>query len=132
MHIRTVSIAMTVLLAAGSQVSAQGWTISDLGQTATREECMQRAQATADAYTRQFGAGYASSASWTHYLYDVQPGVNHVVFMCPFVNGVYNVFLVTHGATSEDNRTLVHDRMEQLWDQPVPSPSPSPAPGTGK
>jgi len=110
------AVAGAVMLATTGTASAQGWTISDLGGMPTREACMRLAEDVVHRYRRVFGGGFISTASWTQYMYDVEPGVNHVVVMCPIVNGVFNAFLVTHGASGEENRQLVHDRLERYWE----------------
>lgn len=110
------ALAGLAMLAGAGSASAQGWTIGDLGAMPTREDCMRLAEDVMERYKRVYGGGFVSAASWTQYMYDVEPGVNHVVIMCPIVNGVYNAFLVTHGASGEENRQLVHDRLERYWE----------------
>jgi len=109
-------LATTGTLATTGSASAQGWTISDLGTMPSREACMRLAEDVIYRYRRVFGGGFVSAASWTQYMYDVEPGTNHIVVMCPIVNGVLNAFLVTHGASGEENRQLVHDRLERYWE----------------
>lgn len=114
--IRTTALGLAGLLTVPVAAQAEGWTISDLGSVGSRDECMDRARSVTEQYSRQYGGGFSSSQSWTHYLYDVRPGENHIVIMCPIVGGGTNAFLVTHGVTTESERQLVHDRLEMFWD----------------
>ena len=115
--IRRTALVLAGVLAVPVAVQAEGWTISDLGTVSTREECMSRARSVTERYSRQYGGGYSATESWTQYLYDLRPGENHVVIMCPIVNGGFNGFLVTHGVSTESDRQLVHDRLEMFWDE---------------
>ncbi len=113
----SVGLLALPISVAASSASAEGWSIYDLEEVAgPRENCMQRARNTLSGYMFDNGGGETDSASWTNYAYDLEPGDQDVVIMCPVVNGgVVNAFLVVHGAASEDERIFTADEIERIW-----------------
>ena len=110
--------------------AAEGWVVMDLGETATREICMSRAESVLNGYLGSFGGHSVEKDSWTAYGYDLKPGDNDVLIMCPVVNGgVYNAFLVVYGAfveTTDDHTDQVTAELQHLWDaetEPAPQGS---------
>ncbi len=109
-------LALPVSVTANS-ANAEGWSIYDLEEVAgPRENCMKRARNTISGYMFDNGGGETDTGSWTSYAYDLEPGDQDVVIMCPVVNGgVVNAFLVVHGATSEDERIFTANEIERIW-----------------
>ncbi len=105
---------------------AEGWMVMDLGETATREICMERADRVLNAYLEANGGHSVEQDSWTKYGYDLQPGDNDVLIMCPVVSGdVYNAFLVVYGAFTdgeEDHTGVVAEELQHLWDAETETP----------
>lgn len=97
---------------------AEGWSVYDLGPTSGRDACMNRARSTISRYIFRHGGGNTSEASWTVYGYDLTPGDQDAVIMCPQVSGGgIDAFLVVHGETREDERIFTADEIERLWKQ---------------
>lgn len=100
---------------AAGGASAEGWTIADLGETVNRDNCLIRAEQMMYRYIRNYGGGNVYVESWTVYGYDLGPGDNDAVIMCPYVRGTLNAFVVVHGETSTENRQFVSDTMQRYW-----------------
>lgn len=109
---------LSLLLAAPAAPGmAEGWSVYDLGEVpGDRENCMKRARNTIASYMFDHGGGETAVASWTTYGYDLRPGDQDAVIMCPYVNGnVVNAFLTVHGEASEDDRIFTADEIERIW-----------------
>ncbi len=98
----------------GATAQAEGWNVRDFGPTADRAECMAKADNVIRWYEQTYYSSYVTQLTWTSYGYDMTPGDNDTLIMCPYVNGVVNAFLVIHGG-EESERTLVADRLEDRW-----------------
>ncbi|MDD2867027.1 hypothetical protein [Neomegalonema sp.] len=100
--------------------AAEGWVVMDLGETATREVCMSRAESVLNGYISSFGGHSVEKDSWTVYGYDLKPGDNDVLVMCPVVNGgKFNAFLTVYGAfedSQEDFTDTIAERLKEQWD----------------
>jgi len=115
--LKTATIAMLMTAPAAAPALAEGWTIKDLLEVpGDRENCMARARNTIASYLFDHGGGNTSTASWTTYGYDLRPGAQDVVIMCPVVNGgVVNAFLTVHSEGSDDERNFTADEIESIW-----------------
>lgn len=100
--------------------AAEGWVVADLGETSTRQQCMERAERVMRNYMDSFGGHSVEKDTWTVYGYDLKPGDNDVLIMCPVVNGdVYNAFMAVYGAfedSKDDHTDTVNERLTELWD----------------
>lgn len=112
------STIMAVGLAcAALPAAAEGWSISDLGEMYDRESCMDRARKVVNRYIFNNGGGETASDTWTIYAYDLTPGDQDIVIMCPWVRGdVVNAFLVVHGETDSSERQYVHGEIADYWE----------------
>ncbi len=124
------ALAMTCATALAGPALAEGWVVTDLGEVESRDLCMDRADRVLNAYLEANGGHSVESDSWTKYGYDLEPGDNDVLIMCPVVNGgVYNAFLVVYGAfveTTDDHTDQVTAELQHLWDaetEPAPQGS---------
>lgn len=99
--------------------AADGWNIRDLGQTIDRPECMAKADNVLRWYEQTYYASSYSQSTWTSYSYNLTPGDNDVVIMCPVVNGVINAFMMvyTDDNTTGDEGQIVADRIQFKWDE---------------
>lgn len=120
---RALSFAVVVgwsgLLAGAGGVAAEGYAVRDFGQVADRPTCMARAEAAVRGYLAAKGVtnpDHLSLTQWVVYGWDLPPGDNDVVVMCPVVSGgVINAFFVSHGMGSEDERGVAADGVESYW-----------------
>lgn len=115
--LKTATIALMMAAPAATPTLAEGWSVYDLGEVpGARENCMKRARNAIASYMFDHGGGETAVASWTTYGYDLRPGDQDAVIMCPVVNGnVVNAFLTVHGDTTEDERIFTADEIERIW-----------------
>lgn len=115
--IAAVIAAGTLGLAGTAQ--ADGWNIRDLGVTRDRPECMAKADNVLRWYEQTYYATSFSASAWTTYSYNLTPGNNDVVIMCPIVNGTINAFMMvyTDDETTGDEGQIVADRIQFRWDE---------------
>ncbi len=115
--LKTASIAMMLAAPAAAPAFAEGWSVYDLEDVpGERENCMKHARNTIASYMFDHGGGETAVASWTTYGYDLRPGDQDAVIMCPVVNGgVVDAYLVVHGSTDEDERIFAADEIEKIW-----------------
>ena len=115
--LKTASIAVMLAAPAAAPAFAEGWSVYDLEDVpGERENCMQVARNTIASYMFDHGGGETAVASWTTYGYDLRPGDQDAVIMCPVVNGnVVDAYLVVHGDTTEDERIFTADEIERIW-----------------
>lgn len=113
------AIALTVLLPfAATQVQAEGWSVYYLGDSTDRDRCMSHARAVINGYIFANGGGDTSEASWTVYGYDLEPGDQDVVIMCPITqDGSVAAIMNVHGETNEEERIFAADAMEAMWNR---------------
>lgn len=95
---------------------ADGWSIHDLGAVPTRAECMARAKTTISAYMFQNGGGETFAEAWTVYAYDLTPGDQDAVIMCPIVaGGAANAFVHVFGEADNAQRVFTGDELKRIW-----------------
>lgn len=108
--------ALMLATTGAASAESEGWVLSDLGTTPTREDCMRKSESAVASYTRDIGAGFTEADNWVFYVYDLEPGLNHGVIICPNVEGVHNGFLIIFGTTTEDERWEAHDTLRDYWE----------------
>lgn len=111
---------------------AEGWVVMDLGETETREICMDRAERILQDYIDSKGGHSVAGDSWTKYGYDLEPGDNDVLIMCPLVNGgLYNGFMAVYGAfedDADDHTDPVAEELQRMWNaEAADTPDQTPA-----
>jgi len=105
------------MAAAAGMAQAESFDTIELGLTHDRETCMSKAEYVLFRYKNSNGSGNVSRANWVVYGWDLRPGDQDVVIMCPIVNGVVDAFLVVHSAGTIDNRDYTVDQIRMMWDQ---------------
>ncbi len=99
-----------------STASAEGYSVSNLGYMDSRETCRLQAELALRRYVQSDGGGEVSSATWSIYGWDLRPGDQDVVFMCPSLDaGGYQALLVVHGEGSEDQRIYTKDQLKAYF-----------------
>jgi len=110
-------------LMAGSAV-AESIKVGDLGAMPSRRICMSIAKEVLDTYLRDYG-GYSTAGNtedpdaWAYYGWDLRPGNNDVVIICPYVGEQANAFFTIHSSGPNDSADgdVVYDRLRELWDR---------------
>lgn len=113
---KTVIAGFLGLFALTGTAMAEGYSISNLGHMASRDTCRLQAELALRRYVQSDGGGDVSSATWSIYGWDLQPGDQDVVFMCPSLDaGGYQALLVVHGEGTEDQRIYTKDTLKSYW-----------------
>lgn len=109
------ALATVGLIATGGQATAESFDTIELGITYNRAECMNWAENVLYRYKANYGAGKISRSSWVVYGWDLRPGDQDVVIMCPVVAGTVDAFLVVHSESTQDNRMFTTGNIEYFW-----------------
>ena len=105
------------LLTAPGAALAESYDTIELGLTFNRETCMTKAENVFYRYKNAHGGGHVARANWVVYGWDMRPGDQDAVIMCPIVNGVVDAFLVVHSEGTETNRDFTVEEIRWLWNQ---------------
>jgi hypothetical protein len=110
-------VLTALLIGAAGAAAAEGYAIYDLGEAADRAACMQQGTKVMGAWNRRNGEqGVVDPTDWIVYGWDLGPGDNDVLIMCPILRGDFvNAFLVVHGEGTDQERDTVADGLEALW-----------------
>jgi len=112
-----VAAGLGWLAATAGMAQAESFDTIELGLTHDRETCMSKAEYVPFRYKNSNGGGKVSRANWVVYGWDLRPGDQDVVIMCPIVNGVLDAFLVVHSEGTESNRDFTVNEIKWMWDQ---------------
>ncbi|MCP5036879.1 MAG: hypothetical protein GY945_04680 [Rhodobacteraceae bacterium] len=115
LHVAALSLLLPFT---ASQGLAEGWSVYDLGEMADRETCKSKARNVINSYIFKYGGGNTSEASWSVYGYDLEPGDQDAVIMCPWVpGGGVMAILNVHGETSDEQRIFTADTIDLFWNK---------------
>ena len=124
-HPRRVLLPAAALLCASlsTPAAAEAMRVADLGAMTSRVACLETAARALDAYIAEYG-GYATSGDpenpeeWAYYGWELRPGTNDVVILCPTVAGQVNAYLTVHAAGDDapHDANMVAERIRALWD----------------
>ncbi|MEL7097907.1 MAG: hypothetical protein AAGM84_03680 [Pseudomonadota bacterium] len=110
------AVAVMAPFAAPTMASAEGWSISDLGNVSSRQSCMDRAVNALETWPSNRRTS-VSRGTWAVYAYNLSPGENHVVITCPNVAGQINAFIHIFGedGTTQDDRKVVREFVKAVF-----------------
>ena len=114
----TKTIILSMLAAAGlsGTALAEGYSISNLGYVSSRDTCKLKAELALRRHMQVDGGGSVDVATWTVYGWDLRPGDNDAVFMCPSLDGGgYQALLAVHGESTKEERIQVKDTLKRYW-----------------
>ncbi len=109
-------IAMA-LIATGGSAQAETYDVIELGITYDRASCMNWAESVLYRYKNSYGGGNIARGSWVVYGWDMRPGDQDVVIMCPIVSGTVDAFLVVNGETSQNDVSFTVGNIQSFWNQ---------------
>jgi hypothetical protein len=113
--IRAFALGFALL---ATPAAAEGWSIFKLGTYDTVEACMQQARDVISRYMFEHGGGETGTDSWSVYGYDLEPGAQDVVIMCPVgASELVNAILVVQSESESDERSQVADELARIWDE---------------
>jgi hypothetical protein len=79
---------------------------------------MQKAREVISRYMFDVGGAETGSDSWSVYGYDLEPGAQDAVIMCPVgVSEMVNALLVVHSESEADLRIQVAEELVRIWDE---------------
>jgi hypothetical protein len=97
---------------------SEGWSITKLGTMSTDTACMNKGRAVINRYLFDYPGGETAADSWSVYGYDLQPGNQDVVIICPVGGGDYvNAVLIIQSESEGEPRNQVADTLVAYWDQ---------------
>lgn len=116
--LKAVVAACAVGLAvAANPAAAEGWSIFKLDSLSDLESCMAKSRAVISAYIFDNGGSETGADSWSVYGYDLEPGGQDVVIVCPEgPDGMIDAMLVVQSESESDLRVQVAEALVALWD----------------
>lgn len=113
---KTVIAALVAAIGLSGAASAEGYSISNLGYMTSRDTCKLKAELALRRYLEADGGGEITVSEWTIYGWDLRPGDQDAVFMCPSLDaGGYQAILAVHGETTQDERIYTKDTLKRYW-----------------
>lgn len=117
-HLRfatALALALALGLAA-APASAEGWSIFKLDSLDTADACMSKARQTISHYMFDIGGGETGADSWSVYGYDLEPGQQDAVIICPEgPDGMVDALLVVQSESETDEREQVAQGLADIW-----------------
>lgn len=111
------SVVATALIVFGGGAQAESYDTIELGYTYNRAECMNLAENVLYRYKSNYGAGKISRSNWVVYGWDLRPGDQDVVIMCPVVAGTVDAFLVVHSESNQYDLNFTTGNIRAFWNQ---------------
>lgn len=115
-RIATFALAASSLVISASPSLAKGWSITKLGTMPSEQLCMDKARLVINRYIFANGGGSTGEDTWSLYGYDLEPGGQDVVIMCPIGGGgAVNAMLVIQSESESDDRRWAASELVSLW-----------------
>jgi len=112
----TLALALGGFTMAAVPASAEGWSITKLGTMPTEQLCMDKARLIINRYIFANGGGNTGEDTWSLYAYNLEPGGQDIVIMCPIGGGgAVNAMLVIQSESSSDDRSWAARELVSLW-----------------
>ena len=113
---KTIFAAMLAAAGLSGAALAEGYSISNLGYISSRDSCKLKAELALRRYIQTDGGGDITISDWTVYGWDLTPGDQDAVFMCPSLDsGGYQAILTVHGETTPEERIYTKDQLKLYW-----------------
>lgn len=110
------ALAIGLSLAAGP-ASAEGWSIFKLESLDSVEACMAKARTVISRYMFDIGGAETGADSWSVYGYDLEPGAQDAVIICPEgPDGVVDALLVVQSESESAEREQAAEGLSDIWD----------------
>lgn len=112
--------ALASVMLAPAAAYAEGYSVSDLGNMASKEVCLQKAERVIRRYDSALGAGQINVANWTAYGWDMTPGDQDTLIICAPTTEAgtsrVRVILVVYGEQESEDRQLTRDVLKGYWE----------------
>ncbi|WP_188528536.1 hypothetical protein [Sinisalibacter lacisalsi] len=114
--IRAATLALALSGLAAAPALAEGWSITKLGTMPSEQICMDKARLVINRYIFANGGGNTGEDSWSLYAYNLEPGGQDIVIMCPIGGGgAVNAMLVIQSESSGDDRSWAAQELVAIW-----------------
>ncbi|SMH31589.1 hypothetical protein [Maritimibacter sp. HL-12] len=111
-----LALALGGLTFGATPVLAEGWSITKLGTMPSEQLCMDKARLVINRYIFANGGGSTGEDTWSLYGYDLEPGAQDVVVMCPIGGGgSVNAMMVIQSESSGDDRSWAAQELVAIW-----------------
>ncbi|PID35888.1 MAG: hypothetical protein CR993_07740 [Rhodobacterales bacterium] len=111
------TLAALAMSVAALPAMAEGWSINHLETMGSSEACMKKARSVLNRYMFAHGGGSTGADTWSLYGYDLEPGMQDVVIMCPYEGDMSFAIVVVQSESDSDTRSLVSQRLVDYWDE---------------
>ncbi|MEM0990304.1 MAG: hypothetical protein AAGK00_15630 [Pseudomonadota bacterium] len=111
-------IAALLIATAPSLVSAEGFTISDLGSMQNETSCVDRAARMFREYNRQVSVRQITPGNWSVMAFDLKTAEYDAVVSCNYgPNSQVRATMVVYSSNqgSEDERTRIVAQLKNIW-----------------
>ena len=96
---------------------AEGWSITHLETMTNSGACMEQGRSVINRYMFAHGGGSTGADTWSLYGYDLEPGLQDVVIMCPSSGGQVFAILVVQSESDSDDRGWAAQTLVDYWNE---------------
>jgi hypothetical protein len=112
-----LALGLTLALASGP-AAAEGWSIFKLDRFDDIESCKMKAREVISRYMFDNGGSETGADSWSVYGYDLEPGAQDVVIICPLgPDDKVDALLVVQSESESEDRVQVAEALVRLWEE---------------
>ena len=107
---------MAGMALAASPAASEGWSISKLESMPSEQACMDKARLVINRYLFAYGGGHTGEDTWSLYAYDLEPGMQDAVIICPIGGGgSVNAMLIVQSESEAEDRTTAVTELISIW-----------------
>ncbi len=114
--IRSVTLALGLSVLA-LPAMAEGWSITHLETMSSTNACMEKGRTVINRYIFAHGGGSTGEDTWSLYGYDLEPGLQDVVIMCPSSDNQVFAILVVQSESDSAPRGEAAQRLVDYWNE---------------
>lgn len=114
---RWAATGVALLLASAAPAAAEGWSIFKLDSLPDAETCMAKARTVISQYMFDYGGAETGADSWSVYGYDLEPGQQDAVIVCPEgPDGAVDALLIVQSESESEQRVQAAEALVEIWD----------------
>lgn len=114
--IRSTALALAMSVAA-LPAMAEGWSITHLETMGQTGACLDQARSVINRYMFAHGGGSTGADTWSMYGYDLEPGMQDMVIMCPSSSNQVFAILVVQSESDSSDRGWVAQTLVDYWNE---------------
>lgn len=105
------------LVALAMPAAGEGWSIYKLDSFESTDACMAKARTVISHYMFDHGGAETGADSWSVYGYDLDPGLQDAVIVCPEgPDGLIDAMLIVQSESESEERVQVAEELVRIWD----------------